>query len=163
MSTAHNDLARRSTEGASDPEKGSDSVEQLEYTNIAGVPVISPEDDKRVLRKIDFRLLPIFCAIYALQFLDKTALTYTSVMGLMYETKVNTAEYSWLSSIFCESACRLHAFQRCMLIRLHRPRISRRLIPHVFPPAAPPAGQVYRYQHFPLGCRRLCHCCVQRL
>ena len=100
MSTAHNDLARRSTEGASDPEKGSDSVEQLEYTNNAGVPAISPEDDKRVLRKIDFRLLPIFCAIYALQFLDKTALTYTSVMGLMYETKVNTSEYSWLSSIF---------------------------------------------------------------
>lgn len=34
--------------------------------------------------------------------LDKTALTYTSIMGILYDTKMTGNKYAWLGSIFCE-------------------------------------------------------------
>lgn len=34
--------------------------------------------------------------------LDKTALTYASVMGLMKDTNINGAQYSWVASIYCQ-------------------------------------------------------------
>lgn len=34
--------------------------------------------------------------------LDKTSLSYASIMGLREDNNITLAEYSWLSSIFCE-------------------------------------------------------------
>lgn len=48
--------------------------------------VVSPEDNKRLLRKIDLAILPIILIIYCLQSLDKTALSYASVFGLIKDT-----------------------------------------------------------------------------
>lgn len=66
---------------------------------------VSPEDDARVRRKIDWILLPYLMAIYGLQFLDKTAMTYASVMGFREDNHINLSQYSWLSSIFCTFLC----------------------------------------------------------
>lgn len=65
---------------------------------------ISPEDDARVRRKVDWILLPYLMTIYGLQFLDKTAMTYASVMGFREANHLNLSEYSWLASIFCKSS-----------------------------------------------------------
>ncbi|KAM5353399.1 hypothetical protein ACJ41O_000049 [Fusarium nematophilum] len=62
----------------------------------------TPEEEKSVLRKIDWALMPLLCWIYALQFADKTSLNYASLMGIREDTKLdpNSQQYSWASSIF---------------------------------------------------------------
>jgi hypothetical protein len=63
--------------------------------------VVTPEDNKRVLRKIDLIILPILLSVYFLQSLDKTTLSYASVFGLISDAKLNpnSQQYSWLGSI----------------------------------------------------------------
>lgn len=67
--------------------------EEVEYT---------PEEEKSVLRKVDWALMPMLCWIYALQFADKTSLNYSSLMGIREDTHLdsNSQQYSWVSSIF---------------------------------------------------------------
>ncbi|KAL3483988.1 major facilitator superfamily domain-containing protein [Aspergillus germanicus] len=60
--------------------------------------ILTPENNKRVLRKIDLRLLPILLGIYFLQQLDKSTLSYGSVFGLIEDANLKGQEYSWLGS-----------------------------------------------------------------
>ncbi|KAI6090978.1 MFS transporter [Hypoxylon rubiginosum] len=62
--------------------------------------VVDPETNKRILRKIDFRLMPIMCGLYLLQYLDKVTLSYAAVMGIRTDTGMNNSDYSWAGSIF---------------------------------------------------------------
>ncbi|KAI9739055.1 MAG: hypothetical protein M1834_007267 [Cirrosporium novae-zelandiae] len=61
---------------------------------------LDTETNKRVLRKIDWHLLPLMCTLYLLQYLDKTALSYAAIMGLKTDTNLNTYQYGWIGSIF---------------------------------------------------------------
>jgi len=63
--------------------------------------VVSAEENKRVLRKIDLVILPILLSVYFLQSLDKTTLSYASVFGLIEDANLdpNSQQYSWLGSI----------------------------------------------------------------
>ena len=54
---------------------------------------------RRVLRKIDLRLLPLLFLIYLLQYLDKNSLNFASVYGLQKGTGLKGQDYSWLSMI----------------------------------------------------------------
>ncbi|GAD91572.1 conserved hypothetical protein [Paecilomyces variotii No. 5] len=53
-----------------------------------------------VLRKIDFRLIPLLFMTYNLNFMDKTILSSAAVFGLEEDTHLNGSQYSWVSSIF---------------------------------------------------------------
>ncbi|KAF7546843.1 hypothetical protein G7Z17_g8145 [Cylindrodendrum hubeiense] len=61
---------------------------------------LSAEDDKRILRRIDTCLLPIMAISYMFQFLDKSALSYTAIMGLRTDLDLDGSGYSWASSIY---------------------------------------------------------------
>ncbi|KAF2137338.1 uncharacterized protein K452DRAFT_111817 [Aplosporella prunicola CBS 121167] len=61
---------------------------------------IDEAEAKRVLRKIDMRIVPILFMTYLLQYLDKNGINYASVYGLQKGTHLKGDEYSWLSSIF---------------------------------------------------------------
>ncbi|KAI9692731.1 MAG: hypothetical protein M1820_009403 [Bogoriella megaspora] len=61
---------------------------------------ISDDEAKRVLRKIDFRIVPILFVTYLLQYLDKNGINYGSAYGLLTGTKLVGQDFSWLSSIF---------------------------------------------------------------
>ncbi|CAM1508829.1 Fc.00g025680.m01.CDS01 [Cosmosporella sp. VM-42] len=61
---------------------------------------LSPEEDNRILRKIDMCLLPIMAISYLFQFLDKSALSFTAIMGLRVDLKLTGSEYSWASSVY---------------------------------------------------------------
>lgn len=61
---------------------------------------VDPAEAKRVLRKIDSRIVPILFMIYLLLYLDKNGINYASVYGLNERTKLQGQDYSWLSSIF---------------------------------------------------------------
>ncbi|KAH0263135.1 putative MFS allantoate transporter, partial [Aureobasidium melanogenum] len=56
--------------------------------------------NKRLLRKIDWNLMPIMCIVYGLNYLDKTTLSYASVMGIKKDTHLEGLDYQWLSSMF---------------------------------------------------------------
>lgn len=71
-----------------------------------------PVQRKRLLRKIDLSIVPLLAAVYFLQFLDKTTLSYTSVMGMREDTHLHGQDYSNLSMLFYigeskESLCRI--------------------------------------------------------
>ncbi|RMZ79847.1 hypothetical protein DV737_g3266, partial [Chaetothyriales sp. CBS 132003] len=59
----------------------------------------SPEA-KAVLRKIDFCMLPLMGFCYLLQFMDKLALSSSTLLGLLEDLKLEGTEYSWCSAVF---------------------------------------------------------------
>jgi len=72
----------------------------LQFIEDAGYSTtLTPENNKRVLRRIDLRLLPILLSIYFLQQLDKSTLSYASVFGLVDKAHLHGKMYSWLGSV----------------------------------------------------------------
>ncbi|KAI0161165.1 MFS general substrate transporter [Hypoxylon sp. FL1284] len=61
---------------------------------------VDEEAARQVRRKIDLRILPFLCITYALQFIDKASLGYSSVYGIITDNKLQGQDYSWASSIF---------------------------------------------------------------
>ncbi|KAF1985772.1 MFS allantoate transporter-like protein [Aulographum hederae CBS 113979] len=60
---------------------------------------------KRLLRRIDLHLMPILCIVYGLNYLDKTTLSYASVMGISRPQAEGgigliNDNYNWLGSVF---------------------------------------------------------------
>lgn len=60
---------------------------------------ISPSTNARVLRRIDFALLPLMLVVYFLHALDKATLSYASIFGLIDDTNLEGNQFSWLGSI----------------------------------------------------------------
>ncbi|KAF7311323.1 MFS general substrate transporter [Mycena kentingensis (nom. inval.)] len=58
------------------------------------------KEEGRILRTIDWWILPCFCLTQGLAFLDKTALNYGNLFNMKASLHVNTAQYSWFASIF---------------------------------------------------------------
>lgn len=66
---------------------------------------IDDETNRRLLRKIDWNLMPIMCVVYGLNYLDKTTLSYASIMGIKNAPSkggigIDGGQYSWLASMF---------------------------------------------------------------
>lgn len=57
-------------------------------------------EEKKLIRKIDWKVLPWLCVIGFLQFTDKVSLSYASVLGIISDTHLQGAEYSVLSTMF---------------------------------------------------------------
>jgi hypothetical protein len=62
---------------------------------------VTPEENARVLRKIDLNLTPILVAIYFLQALDKATLGFSAVFGLQNDTHLIGNQYNWLGRYVC--------------------------------------------------------------
>ncbi|KZF24812.1 putative MFS allantoate transporter [Xylona heveae TC161] len=56
--------------------------------------------ERRLLRKIDLYIMPLICIVYFLQYLDKIAISYASVMGLRQSAHLHGNQFNWVSSIF---------------------------------------------------------------
>ncbi|KAF3901969.1 Sialin [Orbilia brochopaga] len=57
-------------------------------------------DSQRLLRKIDFRIVPIMFACYTMQFIDKVNINYAAVMGLNQDLRLRGNEFSWCATAF---------------------------------------------------------------
>lgn len=62
--------------------------------------VTDAAEKKRVLRKIDFRIVPILFFIYLLQYLDKNGINYASAYGLTEGTRLKGQDFSWLGMVY---------------------------------------------------------------
>ncbi|KAI0893131.1 putative allantoate permease [Annulohypoxylon nitens] len=65
-----------------------------------GVGNIDEKEARRILRRIDWRIMPLLFFIYALNFMDKTILSSAAVFGLRQDTHLKGSNYSWVSSVF---------------------------------------------------------------
>ena len=61
------------------------------------------EEVKRVLRKIDYRIIPVLFVTYMLQYLDKNSINFSSVYGLQKGTHLVGQDYSWLGMLILSS------------------------------------------------------------
>ncbi|KAK8199266.1 putative MFS allantoate transporter [Phyllosticta capitalensis] len=61
---------------------------------------IDPAEEKRLVRKIDFRILPYIAVCYAFFYIDKTTLSYAAIFGIKEDLDLVGTRYNWLSSIF---------------------------------------------------------------
>ncbi|KAF2487202.1 putative MFS allantoate transporter [Neohortaea acidophila] len=64
------------------------------------VLVLDEATNKRILRRIDYNLLPVMCVVYGLNFLDKVSISYAAIMGLEKDIGLKGNEYEWLGSMF---------------------------------------------------------------
>ena len=71
-----------------------------EIAEEGGAILEDPVQLKKLIRKIDFTIAPLLAAVYFLQFLDKTTLSYTAVMGIRTDTHLVGQDYSNLSMLF---------------------------------------------------------------
>lgn len=82
------------------------STKDLEATMSANVgdviPVSAAVDgqDSRLLRKVDWRIVPIMFACYFLQFLDKVLINYANVMGMSKDLHMTGNDFSWMATAF---------------------------------------------------------------
>ncbi|KAL4801256.1 major facilitator superfamily domain-containing protein [Aspergillus unguis] len=60
----------------------------------------TPEDERRVLRKLDCYLIPLMGFAYFLQFLDKLAIGQATMFNLREDLNLTGTNYSWTSAIF---------------------------------------------------------------
>ncbi|KAK2594721.1 hypothetical protein QQS21_007571 [Conoideocrella luteorostrata] len=74
-------------------------AEEVKFDD-ASNETLSPDEDKRLLRKIDRWLLPVMAFSYLFQFLDKTSLGATAILGIRDDLHLTGSEYSWASAIY---------------------------------------------------------------
>ncbi|KAK6081873.1 allantoate permease [Seiridium cupressi] len=114
----HDKRAVEVVEHAPDPHRRRDAAADFLNKNPEGRVVISPDDDKRVLRRIDCIILPIMLFVYFLQGLDKATLSYASVFGLISDTGLVGEQYSWLGSIVYLAQLVMQPLLAYLLVRL---------------------------------------------
>ena len=64
------------------------------------VPFKKSEAEKRLVRKINLTLLPFVGAIVFIQFVDKSTLGISAVLGIIEDTKMDESQFSWLGAFF---------------------------------------------------------------
>lgn len=114
---AYPDLVSSAAELGIDPShvkelKGADDV--LQYASQESIDIDS-ETNRRIVRKIDWHIMPWLCGLYVLQYLDKGVLSYAGVMGLQAETHMTSSDYNWLGSSELSALNGFHQFERVLI------------------------------------------------
>ncbi|KAK5172058.1 uncharacterized protein LTR77_003695 [Saxophila tyrrhenica] len=66
----------------------------------ANVYHIDPAEEARVLRRIDWCVMPAMVTCFFFQFLDKQTINYASVFGLSEDLDLSGSDFSWAVSLF---------------------------------------------------------------
>jgi ACS family allantoate permease-like MFS transporter len=97
-----------------------DADEAFKIIQAGEVITLTPADEKRLLRKIDLHIMPMLCLVYGLNYLDKTSISYASIMGFKVtqppfpksekqgnlhnnkqeDLSLQGQDYSWIGSMF---------------------------------------------------------------
>ncbi|KAJ3523390.1 hypothetical protein NM208_g12472 [Fusarium decemcellulare] len=85
------DLSEKMTEKSPSLGMGATGDADVHYT---------PEEEKRVLRKIDRVVMPLMCLVEFFQYLDKQSIGYAAVFGLADDLGMTDHQYSWSVSSF---------------------------------------------------------------
>ncbi|KAI3398084.1 hypothetical protein diail_9837 [Diaporthe ilicicola] len=80
--------------------RSKDADAALEFLYAEGTTIMTDVDEAKLVRKIDWRIVPLMWACYNLQYLDKTLVNYANVMGLEEDTKITPDQFSQLALVF---------------------------------------------------------------
>ncbi|KAL2866929.1 putative MFS transporter [Aspergillus lucknowensis] len=85
---------------------------------VSGDHTFTPEEEKKVLRRIDLRVLPLLLGAYFFQQLDKSSLSYVSIFGLVEDAHLVGQQYSWLGSILYLAQLVMQPIAALVLVKL---------------------------------------------
>lgn len=54
---------------------------------------------RRVIRKLDWMVIPFICITYLITYIDKAMMGYAAVFGLKEDLHLKGTEYSWLGMV----------------------------------------------------------------
>ncbi|KAH4849177.1 hypothetical protein HBH75_145740 [Parastagonospora nodorum] len=78
-----------------------DGDEALRFLkNQHAVGEMTAEEERSLVRKIDWMIMPLMWACYCLQYLDKTLVNYAAVMGIYDDANITTSQFSNLALFF---------------------------------------------------------------
>lgn len=72
-----------------------DSTIEKQSHDAHSPPEFTPEMEKRVLRKMDLRLIPMLSLLYLLAFLDRGNIGNAKIEGLLEDLNMTGPQYSW--------------------------------------------------------------------
>ena len=75
-------------------------------------------EERRVLRRIDTRILPLILGAYFFQQLDKSSLSYVSIFGILEDANLTSKQYSWLGSILYFAQLIFQPLAALLLVKL---------------------------------------------
>ncbi|KAF4959019.1 hypothetical protein FSARC_10856 [Fusarium sarcochroum] len=61
---------------------------------------IDPEEEKRLVRKLDRVIMPLMAVVFFFQYLDKGSINYAAVFGLREDLELTGEQFSWVVSLF---------------------------------------------------------------
>lgn len=129
-------------------------AEVAKYADATGT-IISEEEDKRLKRLIDRRVLPVMVITYFLQSLDKGTMSATSIMGIRDDIPVLKLN-GYVSAHPDMEAANLLTFHVVRLAHyLYLPRCPCRRIPYQLDYSTSPGRQISWFQHPCLECSAL--------
>ncbi|TIA13193.1 MFS general substrate transporter [Aureobasidium pullulans] len=76
------------------------SIEQLEIAPDVNRPFIDPVAEKKLLRKVDLRILPPLTVLFLLAFLDRTNIGNAKIQGMTAELKMGGHDYNIALFVF---------------------------------------------------------------
>jgi hypothetical protein len=71
-------------------------------------------DEKKILRKMDWHLIPMLALLYLLSFLDRGNIGNAKIEGLQETLGMSNAQYNWCLTAF------FFTYASCQLPRVHR-------------------------------------------
>ncbi|BGP22421.1 hypothetical protein JCM10295v2_001300 [Rhodotorula toruloides] len=77
-----------------------DSANDHGVSHTDGELTWTAEEEKRIVRKIDWRLMPLLWALFMLSFLDRSNIGNANAAGMSKSLKMSSGQYQWLLTIF---------------------------------------------------------------
>ena len=99
------------------PQKFDAAAKFLENARVENVS-FTYKEERAVLRRIDLRVLPLLLGAYFFQQLDKSSLSYVSILGLQKDAGLVGRQYSWLSSILYLAQLVMQPLAAFLLVKL---------------------------------------------
>ncbi|KAL2801910.1 major facilitator superfamily domain-containing protein [Aspergillus granulosus] len=85
---------------------------------VGGDHTFTAEEEAKVRRRIDLRILPLLLGAYFFQQLDKSSLSYVSIFGIVEDANLVGQQYSWLGSILYLAQLVMQPIAALVLVKL---------------------------------------------
>ena len=74
--------------------QGKAEIEMAEHVSY------TPEEEKAIIRKLDYNVLPLVFVLYSISVLDRSNLGNAKIAGMQEDIDLSGGRYEWLATIF---------------------------------------------------------------
>ncbi|KAG9203960.1 hypothetical protein G6514_002121 [Epicoccum nigrum] len=72
------------------------STRRLSFDSVQSYELYTPDEDRRVLRKLDRKLVGFMALLYCLSFLDRTNIGNARIAGMQRDLQLSSKQFEWL-------------------------------------------------------------------